>query len=412
MRRASSRPSRPARRPRRPRRRFSKRNLDLDLAERSGCKSVLLERRSRRSRSGIRAASTWTGSVITRPYPLGVVRKTRPSDRFPAMAVATEREYGLFIAGEFAEPASGEVRELSEPASGEPLARVAMGTRSTSTAPSTPPVRRSKGRGRRRRPTSAPGCSTHSQTRSSRTARSSPISKRGTSARRSRRSRRRSAAPSSTSASSPPRSRRSRAARTPSAARSSSIRRRSPSALRADRPLELPVHDDDVETRARARRRLHDRAEARSANAADRASPRGARGGGRLPAGRRQRRPRRRSDDRLLPRAASGRRQGRVHRLDEDGRRDHAALLRPDQAPDARARRQEPEHRLRRRRPRRRDPERASGRSTTPPARAARRARACSSRRRSTTTSSRSSQTTPARSRSATRSTRRRRWAR
>ena len=43
------------------------------------------------------------------------------------MAVATEREYGLFIAGEFAEPASGEVRALSEPASGEPLARAAMG---------------------------------------------------------------------------------------------------------------------------------------------------------------------------------------------------------------------------------------------------------------------------------------------
>ncbi len=43
------------------------------------------------------------------------------------MAVATEREYGLFIAGEFAEPASGEVRELSEPASAEPLARAAMG---------------------------------------------------------------------------------------------------------------------------------------------------------------------------------------------------------------------------------------------------------------------------------------------
>jgi aldehyde dehydrogenase (NAD+)/betaine-aldehyde dehydrogenase len=42
------------------------------------------------------------------------------------MAVATEREYGLFIAGEFAEPASGEVRELSEPASTEPLARAAM----------------------------------------------------------------------------------------------------------------------------------------------------------------------------------------------------------------------------------------------------------------------------------------------
>ena len=69
-----------------------------------------------------------------------------------------------------------------------------------------------------------------------------------------------------------------------------------------------------------------------------------ARGRGRLPAGRRQRRSRRRPDDGLLPRAAPGRRQGRVHRLDEDGRRDHAALLRPDQAPDARARRQEPEH--------------------------------------------------------------------
>jgi aldehyde dehydrogenase (NAD+)/betaine-aldehyde dehydrogenase len=43
------------------------------------------------------------------------------------MAVATEREYGLFIDGEPAEPAGGEVRELIEPATGEPLARVAMG---------------------------------------------------------------------------------------------------------------------------------------------------------------------------------------------------------------------------------------------------------------------------------------------
>src|SRR2546423_13813565 len=39
------------------------------------------------------------------------------------MAVAT-REYGLFIDGESAEPASGETRELSEPATGELLARV------------------------------------------------------------------------------------------------------------------------------------------------------------------------------------------------------------------------------------------------------------------------------------------------
>src|SRR5438445_649075 len=40
------------------------------------------------------------------------------------MAVAT-REYGLFIGGESTEAASGEARELAEPATGEPLARVA-----------------------------------------------------------------------------------------------------------------------------------------------------------------------------------------------------------------------------------------------------------------------------------------------
>jgi aldehyde dehydrogenase (NAD+)/betaine-aldehyde dehydrogenase len=42
------------------------------------------------------------------------------------MAVATDREYGLFIGGELTEPASGEVRELREPATGEPLTRAAM----------------------------------------------------------------------------------------------------------------------------------------------------------------------------------------------------------------------------------------------------------------------------------------------
>jgi acyl-CoA reductase-like NAD-dependent aldehyde dehydrogenase len=42
------------------------------------------------------------------------------------MAVATEKEYGLFIDGELVEPASGEVRDLTEPASGAPLARAAM----------------------------------------------------------------------------------------------------------------------------------------------------------------------------------------------------------------------------------------------------------------------------------------------
>jgi acyl-CoA reductase-like NAD-dependent aldehyde dehydrogenase len=42
------------------------------------------------------------------------------------MAVATEREFGLFINGESVEAASGEFRALTEPATGEPLARVAM----------------------------------------------------------------------------------------------------------------------------------------------------------------------------------------------------------------------------------------------------------------------------------------------
>src|SRR5438094_1025371 len=40
------------------------------------------------------------------------------------MAVATGREYGLFINGELVEPASGEILELAEPATGDPLARV------------------------------------------------------------------------------------------------------------------------------------------------------------------------------------------------------------------------------------------------------------------------------------------------
>ena len=73
-----------------------------------------------------------------------------------------------------------------------------------------------------------------------------------------------------------------------------------------------------------------------------------------FPAGARERRSRRRADDGRLPREASGRRQGRVHGLDEDGRRDHAARLRSGEAGHARARRQEPEPRLRGRRPRRR----------------------------------------------------------
>jgi acyl-CoA reductase-like NAD-dependent aldehyde dehydrogenase len=42
------------------------------------------------------------------------------------MAVATEREYMLFINGESSEPSGGESKQLTEPATGEPLAKVAM----------------------------------------------------------------------------------------------------------------------------------------------------------------------------------------------------------------------------------------------------------------------------------------------
>jgi acyl-CoA reductase-like NAD-dependent aldehyde dehydrogenase len=42
------------------------------------------------------------------------------------MAIATEREFGLFINGENVEPTGGEIRELTEPATGAPLAKAAM----------------------------------------------------------------------------------------------------------------------------------------------------------------------------------------------------------------------------------------------------------------------------------------------
>ena len=61
---------------------------------------------------------------------------------------------------------------------------------------------------------------------------------------------------------------------------------------RADRALELPADDDDVEAGARAGRRLHDRAQAGLADAADGAPDGRARDRGRVPAGSDQRRAR------------------------------------------------------------------------------------------------------------------------
>src|SRR6266498_5778790 len=78
---------------------------------------------SSRSRSGMRAASTWTVSLIPEVCPRDPAGK--PVSSGP-MAVATGREYGLFINGELVEPQSGQLRDLREPATGAPLAKAAM----------------------------------------------------------------------------------------------------------------------------------------------------------------------------------------------------------------------------------------------------------------------------------------------
>ena len=82
------------------------RNLDADVAvllDLEGLDPVLLERVDDRLHAGILP---------------GIVRA--------AMAVATEREFGLFINGEPTEPSGGDVVELTEPATGESLAKVGM----------------------------------------------------------------------------------------------------------------------------------------------------------------------------------------------------------------------------------------------------------------------------------------------
>src|SRR5581483_615478 len=55
----------------------------------------------------------------------GATKLTGQAVSSPPMAVATQ-EYGLFINGESTESASGELRDLTEPATGAPLARAAM----------------------------------------------------------------------------------------------------------------------------------------------------------------------------------------------------------------------------------------------------------------------------------------------
>src|SRR5881398_712631 len=58
--------------------------------------------------------------------PFSPNRSLRNVAKVHTMAIAAGQELGLFINGESAEPASGELRDLAEPATGSPLAQVAM----------------------------------------------------------------------------------------------------------------------------------------------------------------------------------------------------------------------------------------------------------------------------------------------
>ena len=297
------------------------------------------------------------------------------------MAVATGREYG---SSSTASPRSRlpASRELIEPATGEPLATVALASEADVDRAVEPRARRSTATGARRRRPSARGSCTRSPTRSSRTARSWPSSRRATSARRSRRSRPSSPRRSRTSASTPPRSRSIAGRSNPIGGSLLFYSLKEPVGVcRPDRAVELPADDDDVEARAGARGGLHGRPQARLADAAD-----GAAAGGARDARSASRRARSTSSPApgptigALPRAASRRRQGRVHRLDEDGRA-RSCGSRPTRSSAsrsssaARARTSSSPTPISTTRSRAR-----SGRSTTRPARAARRARACSSR--------------------------------
>ena len=213
----------------------------------SGVEPGLAKLSSSRSRSGIRAASTWMfavssswsprfGSNFFRPgrkkEPPAIsdpryTRRRAEAKRYRprSMAVATRAEYGLFIGGELVEPASGEVRDLAEPATGEPLARRGDGRRGG---------RRPRGRGGPRRARRAVGqdAAERALAPAARARRRDRREPQG--ARRARVAQRRQgdlvgqgrarAGASRTSASTAPRSRRSPAARTRSAARCSSTR--------------------------------------------------------------------------------------------------------------------------------------------------------------------------------------------
>ena len=115
-----------------------------------------------------------------------------------------------------------------------------------------------------------------------------------------------------------------------------------------DHPVELPAADAGVEDRPGAGGRQHGRAQARVDHAALRDAVRRRRPAGRPATGHRQHR-HRPGRDRDAPRDPPRRRQGGLHRLDRDRQEDRPRRRGLGQGPDARARRQGRQHRVRRR---------------------------------------------------------------
>ena len=164
---------------------------------------------------------------------------------------------------------------------------------------------------------------------------------------------------------------------------------------RPDRAVELPDDHGDAEDRPGARRRLHPGAEARRADLGDRLAPRRSGERGRLPGGRDQHRHRARRDCGRPAGPPSGRRQGRLHRLDR-GRQDHQPRRAPTASSGSRSslaasRRSSSCPTSTSTRP----PAAPLARSSSIRARSASPARACSRTARSSTSSSKASPATP-----------------
>ncbi len=155
---------------------------------------------------------------------------------------------------------------------------------------------------------------------------------------------------------------------------------------RPDHPVELPADDGRLEAGAGARRRLHGRAQAGRADAADGAAARRACARGGLPRRRPERRHRRRRD-RRGDRRPSGRGQDLVHRLDGGRSRDRREGGPRVEARDARAGRQVAQHHPPRRQPEGRDRRLVPGHLLQRRPGLQRRARGCSCTRTSSTRS-------------------------